>query len=175
MISEGETVFPLSLMSLSTPVNISEATRSCIICEVEPRADALSDTHTELKLIVTLVLGSHTSPTTISLGSTTPGEIREMDWTQRRGKDRHGQRFKSHGLRWRGGYVMVFSIRQIDAKTKYWFAWNLQILCSLTLNRSNSFNIYHRVIAEIEEWIGIRKLMIQRLRSQFLWLILQSF
>lgn len=29
-------VFPLSLMSLSTPVNSSEAVRSCIICEVEP-------------------------------------------------------------------------------------------------------------------------------------------
>lgn len=72
-------MFPLSLMSLSTPVNISEAARSCIICEVELRADALSDTHAELKMIVTLVMGSHTSPTTISLGSTTLGEIREMD------------------------------------------------------------------------------------------------
>lgn len=79
MISEGVTVFPLSLMSLSTPVNISEAARSCIICEVEPWADALSDTHTELKMIVTLVLRSHTSPTTISLGSTTLGEIRKKD------------------------------------------------------------------------------------------------
>lgn len=71
-------VFPLSLMSLSTPVNISEAARSCIICEVEPRADTLSDTHTKLKMIVTLLLGSRTSPTTISLGSTTLWQIREM-------------------------------------------------------------------------------------------------
>lgn len=71
-------MFPLSLMSLSTPVNSAEAARSCIIwwsCG----ADALSDTRTELKMIVTLVLGSHTSPATISLGSTTVGEIRETD------------------------------------------------------------------------------------------------
>lgn len=35
----------LSLMSLLTPVNISEAARSCIICEMELQSDALSDTH----------------------------------------------------------------------------------------------------------------------------------
>lgn len=78
-------MFPLSRMSLSTPVNISKAVRSCIICEVELQADALSDTHTELKMIVTLVLGSHT-PTTISLGSTTLEQIREMDAEERRGE-----------------------------------------------------------------------------------------
>lgn len=64
-------MLPLSVMSLSTLVNISEAVRSCILCEVEPRADAVSDTHTELKMIVTLVLRRNTSPTTISLASTT--------------------------------------------------------------------------------------------------------
>lgn len=78
--------FPLSLISLSTLVNISEAVRSSIICEVEPRADALSDTRTELRMIVTLVLGCHTSLTAIVLGSTTQEEIREMDCTQRRGQ-----------------------------------------------------------------------------------------
>lgn len=58
-------VFPLSLMSLSTLVNISESARSCIICEVELQADTLSDTHTELKMIVTLALGCYSSSTTI--------------------------------------------------------------------------------------------------------------
>lgn len=50
-------MFPLSQMSLSTPVNTSEAARSRIICGMEPRADAPSDTRTELKMIVALVLG----------------------------------------------------------------------------------------------------------------------
>lgn len=81
-------MLPLSLMSLSTLVNISKAAWSCIICEVEPRADALSDTHTELKMIVTLVLGSHTSLPAISLSSTTVWEITEMDCGEQRG-DRH--------------------------------------------------------------------------------------
>lgn len=72
-------IFPLSLMSLSTPSNISEAARSSIISEVELRADVLSDAHTELKMIVMLAVGNHSSPNTISLGSTTLGEIREMD------------------------------------------------------------------------------------------------
>lgn len=53
--------------------------RSCIICEVELQADTLSDTHTELKMIVTLVLGCYSSSTTIFLGSTALGKIREMD------------------------------------------------------------------------------------------------
>lgn len=72
-------VFPLSLMSLSTLVNISEAARSCIICEAELQPDTLSDTHTELETIVALVLGCYSSSTTIFGGSTTLGKIREMD------------------------------------------------------------------------------------------------
>lgn len=58
--------------------------QSCIICEMEPCSDALSDTHTELKMIVTLVLGSRTSPATILLGLTTLGAIREMERSEER-------------------------------------------------------------------------------------------
>lgn len=72
-------VFPIITDVIIDPCKHLWAVRSCIICEVELWADALSDTHTELKMIVTMALESHTSPTTISLGSTTPGEIREMD------------------------------------------------------------------------------------------------
>lgn len=53
--------------------------QSCIICETEACSDALSDTHTELKIIVTLVLRSHTSPATILLGLTALGVIREIE------------------------------------------------------------------------------------------------
>lgn len=93
-------------MSLSTPVNISQAAWSCIISEMELQPDVLSDTLTELKIIVTLVLGSHTSQTAILLGSTTVGEIREMDWTRRKERGRDTQRLEIERQQltvWRGG------------------------------------------------------------------------
>lgn len=58
--------------------------QSCIICEMEPCSDALSDTHTELKMIVTPVLGSRTSPATILLGLTALGAIREIEHREER-------------------------------------------------------------------------------------------
>lgn len=67
------------MMSLSTLVNTSEAARSRIICEVKARADALSDTHTELKMIVALVLETHFSHHYLTWFNDTWGEIREMD------------------------------------------------------------------------------------------------
>lgn len=84
----------VSLMLLLTHVYISEAARSCIICEMEMQPDALPDIHWELEMIVTLVQGSHTSSTTIFLGSTTLGEIREIE-----GQRHRERRFKSHGLK----------------------------------------------------------------------------
>lgn len=49
--------------------------------------------HTELKMIVTLVLGSRTSPATISLGLTTLGAITEIEHRgeERRGKGRQAE------------------------------------------------------------------------------------
>ena len=69
----------LSLMLLSTHVNISEAARSCIKWEMELRSDALSETRTRMKIIVISVLESHTSPTTIFLISATLSEIRGFE------------------------------------------------------------------------------------------------
>lgn len=129
----------LSLMSLSTPVNILEAARSCRMCEMELQSDALSDTHTELKMIVTLVLRSHTSPTAIFLGSTTLGQIREMDWTQRKGRSRETQRLKILKPQLEDEEEAMSCCFQ----HKHWFTWNSQISWSLTLNWSSSFKIHH--------------------------------
>lgn len=94
--------------------------------------------------------GNHSSPNTIALGSTTLGEIREMDWTQRRGKGRETQRwrFKSHDLRWWGGGVILYSGRLMQK----------QNIDSPLIHR---FCDRYCAVAEIEERIR----MIQRLNS----------